>query len=111
MFGFKLLTEREIEELKRKAHSNIDLEEKYLQLKKRVIELEDNFEKTNKITVRVEKTLVVAKLTKMEMIIVMAAIDSLMKNPKTNHDDMKYYFELYAKIQGFVKDMEEERKV
>ena len=111
MFGLKLLSIKEIDELKKKSESNIELTQKYDQLRRRVIELENDFEEKHKVTIRVEKTFVIAKLTKMEMVIVLAALDSLMKNPKTNHDDMRFYFDLYSKIQGFVKNMEEENKV
>ena len=73
---------------------------------KRLRELEDSVSQDRSVPLRVEKIVVVADFNKLEMTVMQAAVFKLI-GASTNTGDIKFYMELYDKIGGLVKNMEE----
>lgn len=74
--------------------------------KERVVELENAIEGQYGVSVRREVTVVKADFTKLEMVIMFAGVDKLLKNPKSA-DDAEFYVKLLKKIQPIIDKMEE----
>lgn len=76
-------------------------------LERRVIEVEDGIESGFGAKIRQEVTVVNAEFTKLEMVIMLAGVSVLLKNPKTV-DDAEFYINLSKKIQKLIDNMKEE---
>lgn len=74
----------------------------------RIDELERGIETGFGVKVRQEITKVIADFTKLEMVIMLAGVQKLSKQPSVTISDLEIYIELLKKIQGFINDMEEE---
>lgn len=100
MFILKKKHEAEVEALK----AEIDKQ------KSRVKEVEDLFEEKNKIKLRTEVTEVKCVFNKLEMAVITAGINKLVKDVK-NSDDAKFYFALLDKINDVIGKMKEDSGV
>lgn len=90
-----------------KDNSILDLEARFKLLNDRVKEIENTYERDSGIKIRTEVTKVFSKFDKPEMIVMMAGVSSLLKNPGS-HNDAEYYVNLIKKIQGYIDHMEED---
>lgn len=84
-----------------------DLSEQLNTSTRRVVELEDGIENSYGVSVRQVVTNVVADFTKLEMVVLIAAMNKLLQTSKSIADS-EFYIALAKKIQKFIDDMKEE---
>lgn len=82
--------------------------EKQMEMRQRIVELEDGVKEAFGVSVRNEVTKVECVFNKTEMAFIMAGVHKLIKNPDATIDDREYYIKLYKKIQSHIGNMDEE---
>ena len=84
-------------------------ERNYNQMLIRCRMLEDAFKKDQGISIRQEITNVIVNFDKVEMCVMLAALNALLSNKGTKRDEAEYCLSLMKKIEGFVQQMKEDQ--
>lgn len=76
-------------------------------IKDRVVELEDEKGDAFQVKLRTEIKNINVDFTKLEMVVILAGLDLLIRRSK-NQDDAKIYIKLIDKINSFISDIKED---
>ena len=77
---------------------------------KRVVDLENSFKKQTNINIRNEITEVIVNFDKLELAVMLGAINGLIKKPETSSEDIRYCIKLTDKIIGFIHKMKDPKE-
>jgi hypothetical protein len=111
-YMFKLIGNKKAikdqEELISLRHKNEELYSQYKKLESRIKEVEDAYTIKSGVVVRNEITQVHCKFSKIDMIIMMSGIYSLMKSSSNVHD-ITSYTELIGRMQNYIDEMQDDQ--